>query len=316
MKVLVYGAGVLGCYLAHTLQRQGNEVVLLARGEWKKEIDNFGLCMLHFGKKNPSIDVMKTVDSLQPSDRYHIIFVTMQYTQLPQIIEALACNESKMIVFLGNNPNPEKIANELNSKSVNRKQLVFGFESVAGQREDHKVEVIHLGKGSLRVGVLDEGRSLWEERLRKVLHKTGVHLSVQENMSSWLRYHGAFVLPIALACYCHEGNLKAVYYDRNLMEDMKKAIAESYNALEKIGFEMDEKDKKFISDFGWKTEAYYKMLMCTPIGKMAVGNHAMNGKEEMMRIAEELERLYQQSGNAMAHYKRLKERALMTLKNE
>lgn len=31
MKILVYGAGVIGCYLAHTLCRTGQDVTVLAQ---------------------------------------------------------------------------------------------------------------------------------------------------------------------------------------------------------------------------------------------------------------------------------------------
>ena len=34
MKILVYGAGVLGCNLAKSLYRAGKDVTLLARGNW------------------------------------------------------------------------------------------------------------------------------------------------------------------------------------------------------------------------------------------------------------------------------------------
>ena len=36
MKVLVYGSGVIGCYLAHVLCTIGNDVTLLTRGSWKE----------------------------------------------------------------------------------------------------------------------------------------------------------------------------------------------------------------------------------------------------------------------------------------
>jgi len=38
MKILVYGAGVLGCNLARNLFRAGKDVTLLARGNWAEEI--------------------------------------------------------------------------------------------------------------------------------------------------------------------------------------------------------------------------------------------------------------------------------------
>ena len=38
MKILVYGAGVLGCNLARNLFHAGKDVTLLARGNWAEEI--------------------------------------------------------------------------------------------------------------------------------------------------------------------------------------------------------------------------------------------------------------------------------------
>ena len=43
MKILVYGAGVLGCNLARNLLRAGKNVTLLARGNWAVEIKQNGL---------------------------------------------------------------------------------------------------------------------------------------------------------------------------------------------------------------------------------------------------------------------------------
>ena len=44
MRILVYGAGVQGCELAHRLlQNKKNVVTMLARGEWKERLDQRGL---------------------------------------------------------------------------------------------------------------------------------------------------------------------------------------------------------------------------------------------------------------------------------
>ena len=43
MKILVYGAGVLGCNLARNLFHAGKDVTLLARGNWAAEIKQTGL---------------------------------------------------------------------------------------------------------------------------------------------------------------------------------------------------------------------------------------------------------------------------------
>ena len=43
MKILVYGAGVLGCNLARNLFHAGKDVTLLARGNWAEKIRKNGL---------------------------------------------------------------------------------------------------------------------------------------------------------------------------------------------------------------------------------------------------------------------------------
>lgn len=43
MRILVFGAGVIGCNLARNLYRAGKDVTLLARGSWAEEIKKNGL---------------------------------------------------------------------------------------------------------------------------------------------------------------------------------------------------------------------------------------------------------------------------------
>ena len=47
MKVLVYGSGVIGCYMAHVLCTAENDVTLLARGPWKEQLQRNGLRIRH-----------------------------------------------------------------------------------------------------------------------------------------------------------------------------------------------------------------------------------------------------------------------------
>ena len=43
MRILVFGAGVIGCNLARNLFRAGKDVTLLTRGAWAEEIQKSGL---------------------------------------------------------------------------------------------------------------------------------------------------------------------------------------------------------------------------------------------------------------------------------
>ena len=85
MRILVYGAGVQGCQLAHSLaQNKKNVVTLLARGEWKEVIDQKGLTIRHMLQRKTTVDRMQTTDVLAPEDVYDLVFVTVQAGQLDE----------------------------------------------------------------------------------------------------------------------------------------------------------------------------------------------------------------------------------------
>ena len=108
MRILVYGAGVLGGNLANSLFKQGKDVTLLARGEWYDTIKRNGLSINHyFGiKTNNKIPV---INALKQDDIYDVIFVVVRYTQVDSVIQTLKNNGSKNIVFVGNNLRTEEI---------------------------------------------------------------------------------------------------------------------------------------------------------------------------------------------------------------
>ena len=56
MKVLVYGSGVIGCYLAHVLCTAENDVTLLARGQWKEQLQQNGLRIRHHLQRKTTLD--------------------------------------------------------------------------------------------------------------------------------------------------------------------------------------------------------------------------------------------------------------------
>ena len=108
MRILVYGAGVQGCELAHRLlQNKKNVVTMLARGEWKERLDQRGLVIRHWAQCRTTVDRVATIDTLAPDDCYDLVFVTMQAGQLPDVLPILKQNRSEYFVFVGNDPHAD-----------------------------------------------------------------------------------------------------------------------------------------------------------------------------------------------------------------
>ena len=152
MKILVFGAGVLGCNLARNLFRAGKDVTLLARGNWANEIKTNGLKIKNRFSPCMSVSRIPAVTELNPTDAYDVIFVAVRYTQIEAILDTLRASRAKTILFVGNNVRASQTAALLPEKNV-----LFAFASAAGHRESDHVDSVDLRK--ITVGPLRDAPS-------------------------------------------------------------------------------------------------------------------------------------------------------------
>lgn len=93
MKILVFGAGVLGCNLARNFFRAGKDVTLLARGAWGESIQKNGLRIKDKFSPRMSVSRIPVVTELKAEDKYDVIFVVLRYTQLDAILDAVPAGD-------------------------------------------------------------------------------------------------------------------------------------------------------------------------------------------------------------------------------
>lgn len=188
MRILVYGAGVLGCNLARDFFKAGKDVTLLARGKWAETIKTNGLCIKNYVLPVKSTVRVPVVTELASEDEYDVIFVAARYTQVATILDALRANKSKNVVFLGNNVQPEKLVTALPEKNV-----MFAFASSAGHREQDRVVSVDLKKitiGQLCGAQSDEQMNAIEEMstlnrdLKKLFEENGASYPVWKEMEN------------------------------------------------------------------------------------------------------------------------------------
>ena len=73
MRILVFGAGVLGCNLANDLFRAGKDVTLLARGKLAEEIQKNWLRIKNKFSPLMSVSHVQVVTELKAVDAYDVI---------------------------------------------------------------------------------------------------------------------------------------------------------------------------------------------------------------------------------------------------
>lgn len=316
MRILVIGAGVLGCNLAANLYHAGKDVTLLARGAWYEQIRTQGLeirnmllprydRLLRIGKKCRIDHVerrmeLRVIDELKAEDRYEVIFVCVQFTQLDEIIRILCKNPSKNIIFIGNNLRPKYYASLLKGRNV-----MFGFTLAAGHRApDHvaSIDLRHITVGDLK------GHPSNKFLIRKIFENTAYRLEYESNIEDYLLTHAAVVVPICYACYAVDGDLRKIGRDNSWIHLLIKGNIDAYRALESLGHEILPKTLSSYRQRSYRIKffIFYKWMASTFLGKLCASDHAMNAISEMKALAKELELVVESSGVDVPSYWRLK----------
>ena len=101
MRILIYGAGVIGSFYASRFVKAGLDVTVLARGQRLKELQGHGLW--YRGKTRTHKVEVKTISELKPNDRYQFIFLTVRENQVEEALEDISRNESPNVVTMVNN---------------------------------------------------------------------------------------------------------------------------------------------------------------------------------------------------------------------
>ena len=303
MKILVYGAGVLGCNLARNLFHAGKDVTLLARGNWAEEIRKNGLRIKDQFSLRTSVSNIPVVTELAPNVRYDVIFVVLRYTQLDSALETLRANQTKNIVFVGNNVRPRALAAALPGKNV-----LFAFALSAGHRESDRVVSIDLKK--ITVGQLS-GAASNAGLIGEIFRGTKYKVVYEPNMEDYLLCHAAFVMPAAFACYKTDGNLKKLRGNTTYLNRLIDANIEGYRAIKNAGHEILPKaDADFESKKYRKTCLRFFKLMCaTSLGKLCASDHAMNAIDEMSALNRDIKRFFDENGAAYPVWQELEAEA-------
>ena len=286
MRILVYGAGVLGCELAHVLlQNKKNDVTLLARGEWKERIDQKGLVIRQWAQRKTTVDRVRTIDVLAPENFYDLVFVVLQAGQLPDVLPVLKANRSPYFVFVGNDPHAKQVLEAMQRPAD---KVAFGFQNTAGRRERDRVVSVHTGVGMTVGGATAPLSGTFRIRLKTAFDGTKYKLTFYSDMDEWLKSHIAFILPCAYACYAVDGELSRTTVEQRRMIvdaaweccEMLKAAGVPVNDAENTDrYREGTKQRK-------KTERMVYWMAQTVVGKWCISDHAMRAVSEMQYLDE------------------------------
>jgi glyoxylase-like metal-dependent hydrolase (beta-lactamase superfamily II) len=288
-RVLVFGAGVIGSYLAHVLLEAGNHVTVLAREERADSLRKNGLVIEHHLQRRITRDTVEAVTDVKGRS-FDAAFVVMPCHRLRQALPQIRELKTNVLVLVGNNTAPAEAEREL-KEAEGIGKILFGFQRTGGRKEKDRFVCERFGGGWMDLGLL-HGRT--GPKLRKWMEKlfegTSYKLNWQEDMEAYLICHPAAVLPIAYLAYICEGNLRSSTKDQRRM--MVDASHEAYEALKAEGIPIcPEGDDRFYEKGmrGKAMQLLYLIMAKSRIGDLIACEHCRNAVTEM----EEIDRFYE-----------------------
>lgn len=200
MKILFYGAGVMGGLYAARLKESGQDVSVLARGKRLADIHEHGIVLEDVSTGHRTTTRVNVVECLDADDAYDLVVVMMPKNHVPNILPILAANRyTPNVLFMFNNAaGPDEMINALG-----RERVLIGFPGAGGTRKGHVVRymVASSRQQPTTFGELDGSTAPRLEQIAGVFKGAGFPVAISHNVDAWFKTHVAEVSPVANALY-------------------------------------------------------------------------------------------------------------------
>ncbi|MBD3191089.1 MAG: hypothetical protein GF308_10615 [Candidatus Heimdallarchaeota archaeon] len=289
MKVLIFGAGVLGSLYAVKLQQAGQDVTLIARGKRLEELKEHGVIIENYFTKERTQRKVPVVEKLKPKDDYDLIIVIMRKSQVYAILPTLARVKNRpIILFLGNNGTGIEEYEEY----LPKEQIMLGFPSAAGTRKGPEVEVLFSEKSRITLGELDGSQSKRLQQIIDLFQAANLKTTISSNIDAWLKCHLAFVLPLANALFATGGDNETCAKTRDALLICTRAMKEGVRVMKKLNYPILPRRMRWYMYLpNWVIVPYLRKLIGSDIGRIGLAAHANAAKDEMHHIAEEFQKI-------------------------
>ena len=222
MRIMIFGAGVIGGLYGTLLAEAGFNVSVYARGLRLESLKRNGLQYKYKGRIKTA--PVKVLSKIAPDDRYDFIFLTVRENQLHMALEELRQNSSPTIVTMVNSP-----------------ETYDRWEAICG--EGRIIPAFPGAGGGFDGSVLDAaltprfiqpttfGKTDGREReLARVFRRAKIPYQIVADMHAWQLCHLAMVVPIADAYY-EATDPENAGRDAALMRKTAKRIRDNLSAI-------------------------------------------------------------------------------------
>ena len=280
MKLLIYGAGVIGCFYAALFSEAEYDITIYARGKRLKDLKKNGLLYI---KKNKTWKAnVKIIDKVDADDRYDFIFLTVRENQVHEALEELRHKISQNIVTMVNTLEPYERWEEICGKG----RIIPAFPGAGGSFEQGVLRAA-LTPWVIQPTTFAEINGEKTERvlqLSTVFRNSRIPCQIVKDMHEWQLCHLAMVVPIADAYY-EADNPEKAGKERKIMQKTAKRMKRNFNTLRRLGITLSPKKMNLfrfapisILSIG------LSMVFRSDFGNMFMYQHSMKAPDEMRQL--------------------------------
>ena len=292
MKVMFFGAGVLGSLYAARLHEAGNEVTLVARGSRLEDLKKHGIVLEQFDTGERTTTKVPIIDHVPREEHFDLCVVLVQKTQLHEALTALKVNPHiPTFLFMNNTAEgPQDIIDVLG-----RERVMMGHANAGGERIGHVVH--YMITQEMTLGELDGSKSERLQRIADTFKETGIAVEISKNVDAWKRYHVALAVPFAFAMYMNQSCNYRLSENRKDVKLCMVGIREAFNVLRTLGYPVEPPKLRYvfaIPDF--LLVPLFQKVLKSKIADIGMARHLKNAREEMEQLTKEFMVLVEKSG--------------------
>lgn len=280
MRVLIYGAGVIGCLYATLFSKAGFDTTIYARGRRLESFKQNGL--LYFKNKKIKKVKVNIIDKVEANDIYDFVFLTVKSNQVHTVLEELKNNNSPNIVTMLNTLEKYNTWEEICGKG----RIIPAFPGAGGSFEGNILNA-KLTPSIIQAttfGEINGGKSERLLQLASIFKRSYIPYKIEKDMHAWQLCHLAMIVPIADAYY-EAGVPEKAGEDRELMRKTAITIKKNLDYLHKLGVTLTPKKMKVLHRLPVQILSIgLRFTFQSKFGNTFMYQHSMKALDEMREL--------------------------------
>ncbi|GAB7037742.1 MULTISPECIES: ketopantoate reductase family protein [Catenuloplanes] len=196
MRLLVYGAGVLGSLLAADLHEAGHDVALLARGERLAALRRHGVLLAE--GHNSVVRRVPVPVVADPADGYDLIIVMVRAHQVDPVLQSVAGLDGDVLFLHAWAAGAEPLG-----AVIGHERVLLGFPARGGTMDGdvirHRPHGFVTRRVPIQIGEPDGHDSARVGRIVRMFRTAGISARAEPRIDAWLRTHATVTVPLGQA---------------------------------------------------------------------------------------------------------------------